>query len=566
MREPRFRFFAALHPIAWLLAVGALLVATGCSDDEPEEPAAGSIGASCKPKSGCLEPLLCTEVGDGHACTYPAGAECQPDDAELVNGGCALEAECFVPPDAEDEGTGTCLLLEGGECDPDEPFCTDELTCAEMQSGGHRCYAPVLLVGTVRDTSDGSAIGGAHVIGIDAEGSAATTVSKTSADGQYELALPVPRDDDGRPLDVAFTLDGSAQGYQPFPSGVRVALPISTGEAVEQDGRFVVESALTEIGLIPLPGGERHTISGTIRAAETDAEGRPVSNVTGVLVVASDGSLSFSATTDRDGTFTIFNVPNGDYEVGAYAAGLQVTTESVGVNGEPVEGVTLNEDDRRTVTVSGNVQIVNAPGGAQTSVILVVAATFDPDAARGEVPRGLRAPRTGVPDVSGDFEIAGVPDGDYVVLAAYENDDLVRDPDTNIAGTDFVHLRVDADDGASLSISESFKVTEALAVVGPGAEGPEAVNDAPTLTWADDSSEDWYEVRVFDAFGDEVWSDLDVPSVSGKGSVTVDYGGPLDPGMFYQFRVLSWRQPGNGMAAPISATEDLRGVFYVPAR
>jgi hypothetical protein len=229
-----------------------------------------------------------------------------------------------------------------------------------------------------------------------------------------------------------------------------------------------------------------------------------------------------------------------------------------------VDGVTLREDPRGTVTVSGNVQIVNAPGGAKTSVILVVGDTFDADAARGEVPRGLRAPRTGAPNVTGDFVIEGVPDGDYVVLAAYENDDLVRDPDTNIAGTDFVSLHVDSTDGATLSISDSFKVTEALAVNGPGAEGPEAVNGAPTLTWADDSSEDWYEVRVFDAFGNEVWSDLNVPSVSGKGSVSVDYGGPLDPGMYYQFRVLSWRQPGKGAAAPISATEDLRGVFFAP--
>jgi hypothetical protein len=193
----------------------------------------------------------------------------------------------------------------------------------------------------------------------------------------------------------------------------------------------------------------------------------------------------------------------------------------------------------------------------------VVRDTFDPDAARGEVPRGLRAPRTGTPSVTGDFVIEGVPDGEYVVLAAYENDDLVRDPDANISGTDFVFLTVDSNQGASMSISDSFKVTEALEVMSPGADGPEAVTGVPTLTWADDSSEDWYEVRVFDAFGNEVWSDLDVPSVSGKGSVSVDYAGPLDPGMYYQFRVLSWRQPGQGEAAPISATEDLRGVFFV---
>ena len=42
-----------------------------------------------------------------------------------------------------------------------------------------------------------------------------------------------------------------------------------------------------------------------------------------------------------------------------------------------------------------SVQIVNAPGGSATSVILVVEDTFDANVARGEVPRGLRSPKAG---------------------------------------------------------------------------------------------------------------------------------------------------------------------------
>jgi hypothetical protein len=199
-----------------------------------------------------------------------------------------------------------------------------------------------------------------------------------------------------------------------------------------------------------------------------------------------------------------------------------------------------------------------------TSVILVVEDTFNATAARGEVPRGLRAPASGPVNVDGDFTIEGVPAGTYVVLAAYENDLLVRDPDTNIGGTGFVHIEVTAGE-ASFGIADSFKVTEALAIVSPGAMGPEAVDGSPTLEWADDSSEDWYDVRVYDAFGVEVWNSLEIPGVSGSQTVTLEYGGPLDPGMYYQFRVTSWRQPGNGDPAPISSTEDLRGVFYLPA-
>jgi hypothetical protein len=210
------------------------------------------------------------------------------------------------------------------------------------------------------------------------------------------------------------------------------------------------------------------------------------------------------------------------------------------------------------------VQLVNAPGGSATSVILVVEDTFDPNTARGEAPRGLRSPKSGPPDVTGAFTIAGVPSGKYVVLAAYENDGLVRDPDTNIAGTDIVHLEVMAGQETA-TLDESFKVTEALGLVGPGADAPEAVMEKPELVWKDDSSEDGYDLRVFDALGNEVWQSLGLPPGKGGTNPSVRYAGPLDPGMYYQFRVTSWRAPGKGDPAPISTTEDLRGVFFLPA-
>ncbi len=547
---------AALLTICYLPACGEE------KDDTAVEQ--GELSSTCElEKDSCNEDLLCTEDKDGEGvCTLPPGAECMPDDDDLDNGGCALTAVCEEPAAEGDAGADarpTCRILEGEECEPDEDYCADGLLCAEIASGGHRCFGPVVLVGKVTDTSTAKPVAGAHVIGIDDEGSAATSVAVSGADGSYSLTVPVPRNDDGSPTDESFTLRAAAQDYQNFPFGVRVALPITVEDADADGSGWVVDNALTQVGLIPLPEGERYRVSGSLAGVSKE------SNLTGVLIVASGADGAFSATTDKDGTFTIFNVPNGDYEVAGYGAELQIDPGSAKVSGKDVSGVVLDERDDDTVTVSGNIQIVNASGGSLTSVILVVEDTFDMDAARGEVPRGLRAPRTGKPNIDGDFTIEGVPDGDYVVLAAYENDDLVRDPDTNIAGTDFVHIQVAAKDGTTLSISDSFKVTEALAVIAPGTDEPEAVSAPPTLRWADDSSEDWYDVRVFDAFGNEVWNSLQLPGVSGQDEVTVDYGGPLDAGMYYQFRVSSWRQPGKGDAAPISTTEDLRGVFFKPA-
>jgi hypothetical protein len=195
-------------------------------------------------------------------------------------------------------------------------------------------------------------------------------------------------------------------------------------------------------------------------------------------------------------------------------------------------------------------------------VILVVEDTFDPNVARGSAPRGLRAPETGPVSIDGAFIIEGVPAGTYVALAAYENDGLVRDPNENIAGTDFVTVTVTSSDDA-VTLEDSFKVTGSLTTVYPGVDGPEAVTEKPLLEWEDDAGESWYDVYVYDAFGNEVWTSLLLPSVSGSENATVQYEGPLEPGMYYQFRVQSWSEQGNGDQSPISNTEDLRGVFYL---
>jgi hypothetical protein len=99
-------------------------------------------------------------------------------------------------------------------------------------------------------------------------------------------------------------------------------------------------------------------------------------------------------------------------------------------------------------------------------------------------------------------------------------------------------------------------VTEGIAVMAPDAESE--VTGTPTFSWQDDSGEDHYEVRVFDAFGRMAWERTDVPGVSGSSTVSVEYGGdPLEAGMLYQFRATSIKRGGT----PIATTEDLRGVF-----
>jgi hypothetical protein len=457
---------------------------------------------------------------------------------------------------------------KGDACDPEatdgEMACAEGLSCSPSASnpGDSVCGTPYLLRGLVFDALSEDAVEGALVSAFDVTNAPVTDVAVTDAAGNYELEVPVPRDDAGEPVDgVKFTLMASAADYQPFPAGTRPAIPVDIADAMpgedgddedEDPDNEIIENATTEIGLIPLPDEE----TGGFRIEGDVVADDPA----GTLVVAEgfDGPPRWTVS-DLSGHYVLFNVPDGAGTVAGYRADLQVDPATVDVAGADQEGIDLLELDDSLANVSGTVNIVNAPGGSATSVVLIPSTVFNDALERGPVPFGLRAPDPGLePNISSAWTIEGVPAGTYKVLAAFENDDLVRDPDEGIAGTQIVEITVA---GQDMDVGDSFKITEALEVFSPGAEGPEAVTEAPDFVFADDSSEDLYHVVLYDALGELVWEDAAVDGVSGGERVTVSYGGDaLTPGMYYQYRATSKRDK-MGDVTSISRTEDLRGVF-----
>ena len=482
---------------------------------------------------------LCLSLG-AHAC-----ADKNVDVSEPSEKG----GPCDPTPTPEGMPTQACA--EGLVCDP-VAGTTDARVCGE----------PVEIRGMVIDLQTSAPIEGALVNGLDLTGAPLGNVAVTDAMGNYTLEVSAPREQDGSLAgDVSYTMQAFARDYAPFPSGIRVALPISAGDAVydETDKVQVIESALTTIGLVMLPEGQRGgvTITGTVGGVTPG----------GTLVVAegtSGDNVAPYGVADLAGAYTVFNVQSGSVKVVGYRRGLELTPASVDAAAADLADVDLAavaEGEDKTGKVDGTVQIVNAPGGAVTSVVLVPVSVFNGALQRGPVPFGLRAPDPGIlPNVTGTFSIPGVPAGTYKVLASFENDILVRDPDTSIGGTNLQEVTVAP--AQAVTVEEGFKVTEALEVVSPGATDPTETTATPTFEFADDSSEDYYIVRVFDIFGQMIWEEPMVPAVMGAKTVQVQYAGPaLTAGLYYQFRAISMRSKGGATA--ISQTEDLRGVFLV---
>lgn len=469
---------------------------------------------------------------------------CQPKEVDVTEPG-LLGEECNPNYDATN--------------DPEGRPCSDGLACEPVYGDAkHVCGELVEIHGQVIDVDTEAPIAGALVNGLDRTGAPLGQIATSDEMGNYVLAVSAPRNADGTISEEGqFTLQSFAADYQPFPSGIRVALPISAADAVLDDATdtWVIENPSTTVGLIMLPPEQRGgvTISGKV-LGEAPA---------GTLVVAEGQEPAPYTVADATGAYTLFNVKAGDVSLHGYRSGLEVVPRALTVADAPQTGIDLDvaaEGVDSLATVDGSVNIVNAAGGSMTSVVLVPVSVFNTNLLRGPVPFGLRAPDPGVePDIANTFAIRGVPAGTYKVLAAFENDNLVRDPDLTIGGTALQEITVAA--GQNTSLAESFKITQALAITSPGRDEPEVVTGTPTFIFEDDSSEDYYFVRVFDVFGEVIWEDLMVPGVSGSATVEVQYGGPaLTPGAYYQFRATSVRDK-NGVQTGISQTEDLRGVF-----
>ncbi len=442
--------------------------------------------------------------------------------------------------------------------------------------GCDRMPPHVRIRGQVVDIADNAPIEGAQVQATDINNAPVGDMAITDAQGKYELTVPQfsalnnEQDEDKEPEYAVYMLHCQALGYQPFPDVYRPSLPLDMALAEKAApgpetllAKMVIDETITTLTTIKLIGLEGEPSALGILSGRVALPRRTEEDVR-VLIVAENEATGEAYTTfsGLNGEYTIFNLPAGTYRVHAYTQGIQFDPATGVVLEEGMEraGVELAHSSKPLNTVNGNIQIVNAPGGSRTSVILAVESTFNEATGRGVAPPGLR-----VANISGSFTMENVPDGRYAVLAAFENDGLVRDPDEFISGTDTIYIEVPAHDGAHEITIPSFKVTGALAVIRPGAETPEAVHSpTPTFEWADDASEDGYEIWVFDSFGYEIWH-TEIPGVSGSATVLLDYAGPsLDEGMYYQFRVASFREV-QGIRSYISITEELRGVFYYQA-
>jgi len=322
----------------------------------------------------------------------------------------------------------------------------------------------------------------------------------------------------------------------------------------------VVQGATESLSYEMLPTNNSNT--GWISGVVTDGS----AGVAGVLVVAESAESGFSAYSDLEGNFFIYNVPAGSYDVKGWISGYDSdqVSASVAINaGTGDVQLTLSEG------VSGvfQGQIKNlATENKDVDIALVHPKT------RQTIPGLITKSSSQV------YEITNVPAGTYIARATFENDQRVMDPD-RIAKFGEPEVTINGN-----TIELSFDITNSVSLTSPTNEADQVVpvevlSTTPTFEWSAYSSTSDYVVEVADANGNVVWGGfseaggLPVKNVtvpSGQLSVVYNFDGSasvaaLQVGRIYRWRVYASKDDTKSETGwtLISASEDQRGIFKV---
>jgi hypothetical protein len=445
-------------------------------------------------------------------------------------------------------GGGTCTV---GKADG----CATGMVCEEDTTGGKTtgiCVFPTVLQGIVSDAATSAPIAGARVQLLDADTQEAVDTTTSGADGTYSFNISLTRSDGADDQTKKnFLVYAGAKGYYEFPSRVQIALPVE----VTRTDAMAKKPTVTkwDVKLIAAPAANSRQISGTVYGPDSMPMG-------GVLVVAYDQANVDSGTSTisaKDGTYILFSVAQGQYNVTGYHKDIafDVTPQNVGSQDYKVD---IHASSEALGSISGSINIVatSAPG---TDVVLLIPSVR-------QVPPGFDLQVNGS---AGSFMFEGVAAGVYDVVPSFQNDNLVLDPSS--IGQAGVVPRIMLAAGQAADVG-AFKITDSVDL--SGGEGDQTAT--PTFAWTAYPSASQYAVELRDAQGQVIWGGIqnmagEVSPVAGAsnvmGGTSVTYPGTpaLTPGLTYQYRVWAFKVSprANCRCELISNSEDQRGIFTV---
>ncbi|MEO5600324.1 MAG: carboxypeptidase regulatory-like domain-containing protein [Cyclobacteriaceae bacterium] len=402
--------------------------------------------------------------------------------------------------------------------------------------------------GKVTALATGAALLEATVIAFDAGNNAPVGITKTNNSGDYSMDVP----------EGNYFLKFYKQGYESVPpAGIQpVPFSVTIGQTASQSAEMS-PSLLANAG----------SISGKVSVGTTAQSG--------VLVIAEGNGSAYSAVSDKDGNFNIFNVPAATYEVKGYAADLSSSIASATVTGNTAtNNVSVTLSQGASGSVSGTFKVISQTTIATPPVNMDISLVHP--VTKETVP-GLSQ---SLPYSSSlTYSFSNVPDGTYVVRATYANDYIVIDPDYI---TKFGDYKVTITGGTPDLSSVDIVATSAVLLSTPTNEMsttvPMETSATPTFQWTAYASTSDYVIEVTDAStGNVVWGGFtnsggtltkNITIPSNTTSITFNSDGnaksELISGKVYRWRIFaSKNNVQSGSWNLIAASEDQEGLIKV---
>ena len=235
------------------------------------------------------------------------------------------------------------------------------------------------------------------------------------------------------------------------------------------------------------------------------------------------------------------------------------------VNTPDINDIQIRVSDYVGSTLTGSITFLATTDTLDVDVVL-----RDPET--GAVIPGLTANEDG-----GNYTLSGIPDGDYIAWASFENDGYVLDPDWVFKNPDGLNMSFIS----AIDTTLNFSVTGSVKMIFPTNPSDSiyafmADSIVPMFKWEPYSSTGEYIIEVRDLSGNRIWGGFEADGTVNHAfldvdSVEFDFDGSateaLVPGEIYQWKV--WADKGSPpqdsfVQQLISTTEDLRGIFQVP--
>ncbi|MEJ2195364.1 MAG: carboxypeptidase-like regulatory domain-containing protein [Ignavibacteriaceae bacterium] len=397
---------------------------------------------------------------------------------------------------------------------------------------------PTVIQIVIKSAADSSAVSSANVVLYNADNGEAISRVFSSNDGVAKFDNTTSGN---------FYVKIAAQGFLEIPEGNVSPVPFSVSTSQTYNQTYYLNDLQGTFGKI---------------------DGKVNPNLSGFLVVANSSGMNteYHTYSGPDGYFVLFNVPYESYKIDAIKSGYQSSNQPqvTLTSGSPSSTVQIIVNQITGSTLSGMVTFLAVENGMVDISIL--------DKTSYSVVNGL----TTVINASRLYSIEGIPDGQYIAWASYENDGFVMDPDWIIKNPGALFVTFLGDSSKVID----FSVTGAISILSPTNPSDQIVPATadsllPTFKWNAYPQTKEYIIEVRDVNGNLIWGGF---KASGEirhaqipkewTSAEFNFDGSalsqLHSGNIYQWRIYSDDDAIAGIQTLLSASEDLMGLFLVP--